>query len=522
MKLNLKNINQFSIKNNYNIENLRKETLNKPKWIHFGVGNIFRGYIARINNDMLNKKLYDSGIIGINRRKYEDELDIFEPHDNLTLSVSIDKLGNKKNDIISNIYPIYYLDNDMSEIEKIFLYNKLQLITFTITEKGYKIYDKDNKFLDTIKEDLENNPRDSKNMISQLTYLLYCRFKKDESPVTLLSLDNLSNNGEVLKKSIITLAKEWINNNFMDKDFLDYLENESKISFPISMIDKITPEPTEEIENYLKSIGFEDIDRIKKNNSYIAPYVNLEIKEYLAIEDKFTNGRPPFEEVGVYVTDKKNVKQMENMKVTACLNPLHTALAIFGCLLGYDYISDEMKDKELVKLIKKLGYDEAFPVVTKPDIINPLEFLDEVVEERLPNPYLKDTPQRIATDTSQKISVRFGETIKSYRNSEAKEVNDLVGIPLVIAGWFRYLLEIDDKGNKFKASPDPLLDDLSKTIKEVYKEKNFEKLYELLKNESIFGIDIVEVGLGERIVSYFKEMISDSGSVRKTLKKHLE
>ena len=101
------------------------------------------------------------------------------------------------------------------------------------------------------------------------------------------------------------------------------------------------------------------------------------------------------------------------MKVTTSLNPLHTALAVTGCLLGYQSISAEMQDDDLVGLIKGIGYLEGLPVVENPGIIDPKQFIDEVINKRLPNPYIPDTPQRIATDTSQKVAIRYGETIKS-------------------------------------------------------------------------------------------------------------
>ena len=98
------------------------------------------------------------------------------------------------------------------------------------------------------------------------------------------------------------------------------------------------------------------------------------------------------------------------MKVCTCLNPLHTALAIYGCLLGYTLISDEMKNPVLKKIVESIGYQEGLPVVVNPGILDPKEFIDQVVNVRIPNPFMPDTPQRIATDTSQKLSIRFGET----------------------------------------------------------------------------------------------------------------
>ena len=102
------------------------------------------------------------------------------------------------------------------------------------------------------------------------------------------------------------------------------------------------------------------------------------------------------------------------MKVTTCLNPLHTAMSIYGCMLGYNLISAEMADPDLRAFIQKIGYIEAMPVVTDPGVLNPYEFIGTVINRRLPNPFMPDAPQRIATDTSQKLPIRFGETIKKY------------------------------------------------------------------------------------------------------------
>ena len=162
----------------------------------------------------------------------------------------------------------------------------------------------------------------------------------------------------------------------------------------------------------------------------MAPFVNAEVSEYLVIEDKFTNGRPPLEEAGIIFTDRETVNKVETMKVTTCLNPLHTALAVSGCLLGYNLIADEMKDPILRKFVEKIGYEEGLKVVVDPKIISPKEFIDEVVNERFSNPFIPDTPQRIATDTSQKVGIRFGETIKSYARKDDLNPADLVAIPL--------------------------------------------------------------------------------------------
>ena len=79
--------------------------------------------------------------------------------------------------------------------------------------------------------------------------------------------------------------------------------------------------------------------------------------------------------------------------------------------------------------------------------MDPKAFIDTVLQVRVPNPFMPDTPQRIATDTSQKLAIRFGETIKAYAESDELDVASLKLIPLVFAGWLRYLMAVDDAGN---------------------------------------------------------------------------
>ena len=191
--------------------------------------------------------------------------------------------------------------------------------------------------------------------------------------------------------------------------------------------------------------------------------------------------------------------------------------------MGYEKISDEMKDSELTKLIQTIGYKEGLPVVTDPGIINPKDFIDTVVEVRLPNPFMPDTPQRIACDTSQKLAIRFGETIKAYEKSESLKVSDLKLIPLVFAGWARYLMGIDDNLNKFELSPDPLLDKVVPMVEDIKIGDTdvHSRLEKLFSDASIFGVNLYEVGLGELSENYFVELIAGKGAVRETLKKYV-
>jgi fructuronate reductase len=163
-------------------------------------------------------------------------------------------------------------------------------------------------------------------------------------------------------------------------------------------------------------------------------------------------------------------------------------------------------------------------VVINPGIIDPKNFIDEVINKRLPNPFIPDSPQRIATDTSQKIPIRFGETIKAYMNSEFLDSSSLIGIPLSIAAWLRYILAIDDKLNKIELSPDPILSDLKSQLSKIIvgqPETYNGELKSILSNESIFGVDLYKANLGDKIEAYFSEMIEGKDSVRSTLIKYL-
>ncbi|ADL69852.1 Mannitol dehydrogenase domain [Thermoanaerobacterium thermosaccharolyticum DSM 571] len=514
----------------FDIDKVIDETKKNPRWVHFGAGNIFRGFIAMLQQTLLNKGLADSGIIAVESYDFEVHDKIYVPYDNLGLLVIMNSDGTLEKEVVGSISDILLADPSNKEnwdrLNEVFSNPSLQIASMTITEKGYNLKDFAGNFIKEVMEDIEAGPENPKNVVSKLVSLVYSRYKKGEYPLALVSLDNFSGNGERLYSAVMTIAEEWANKGFVDKGFTQYLNDPSKISFPLTMIDKIVPRPHELVKKSLEEKGLEDMNIITTSkNTVIAPFVNAEKAQYLVIEDKFPNGRMKLEEAGVLLTDKETVEKVERMKVTTCLNPLHTALAIYGCLLDYKTIADEMKDDCLRKLVEKIGYVEGMPVVINPKVLDPEEFIKEVIEVRLPNPYMPDTPQRIATDTSQKMGIRFGETIKSYIHRSDLEVNDLKFIPLVIAGWCRYLMGIDDEGNHMDLSPDPLLNDLKSHVSNIRLgdvDSVKDNLRPILSNKEIFGLDLYEVGLGEKVESYFKELISGTGAVRNTLKKYLE
>lgn len=507
----------------FDYDKMINSTKENPTWVHFGAGNIFRGFIAMLQQELLNTGKVTGGIVAADGHDCDMIDKIYTAYDNLSLLVVMNPDGSLEKKVVGSIGEgigaDYTREEEWARLHEIFENPSLQMASFTITEKGYGVKN-------LPEQDLTDGLKHPKSIIAKVASLAYTRYKKGELPIAYVSMDNCSHNGEILHNAMETIVKTWIKNGLVEEEFLRYINNKEKVSFPWSMIDKITPRPSQIVKESLEEDGIEDMDIICTiNNTYAAPFVNAEGPQYLVIEDDFPNGRMPLEEAGVFLTTRETVERIETMKVCTCLNPLHTSLAVFGCLLGFDLIADEMKDEDLTKLVEKVGYQEGMPVVVNPGIIKPEDFIKEVLEVRLPNPYIPDTPQRIASDTSQKVGIRFGETIKKYRDTEGLDPQELKYIPLVIAGWCRYLMQVDDNGNSMELSPDPLLGELTKYLANVKlgdKELSKDTLKPILSNEEIFGINLYSVGLGEKIEGYFSDMISGSGAVRISLKKHLD
>ena len=508
-----------------------EETKKNPFWIHFGAGNIFRAFQANVVQDLLDSGDLDRGLIAAEGYDYEIIEKMNHPHDDLSLLVTLKADGNIEKTIVGSVVESLILDSEdavqFSRLREIFSNGSLQMATFTITEKGYSLTDGRGLPLADVTADMENGPEKPGSYIGKVVSLLHTRYASGGTPIAMVSMDNCSHNGDKLRSAVTAFAKAWEENGTAEKGFLAYVEDPSKVSFPWTMIDKITPRPDPSVEEMLKKDGLENLDPvITSKNTYVAPFVNAEESQYLVIEDSFPNGRPALEKGGLIFTDRETVDKVEKMKVCTCLNPLHTALAVFGCLLGYDLISKEMKDPVLKKLVETIGYKEGLPVVVDPGILDPKEFIDTVLNVRIPNPFMPDTPQRIATDTSQKLPIRFGETVKAYMRSDKLDVSDLKCIPLVYAGWIRYLMAVDDNGNHFELSPDPLLETVCPYVASIRlgdgtdAARAEELLNPLLAKKEIFGVDLAEAGLADLVCQYFAEMVKGKGAVRETLEKY--
>lgn len=508
---------------------ITKNTKEHPFWVHFGAGNIFRAFQANVVQNLLNDGALDRGLIVAEGFDYEIIEKMYKPHDDYGIVVTLKADGTVDKTVVGSVVESVTVDSenktDFARLKEIFENDSLQMVSFTITEKGYSLVNGRGEMLPSVQADMKNGPEKPESYIGKVVSLLYTRFLSGEKPIAMVSMDNCSHNGTKLYEAVEAFAKQWEESALVKEGFHAYINDPKKVSFPWTMIDKITPRPDPSVRDILAKDGVEELDPVvTSKNTYVAPFVNAEECEYLVIEDAFPNGRPELEKGGFMFTTRETVDKVEKMKVCTCLNPLHTALAIFGCLLDYDLISKEMKNPVLKKLVEGIGYKEGLPVVINPGILDPKTFIDQVLNVRIPNPFMPDTPQRIATDTSQKLAIRFGETIKAYEASDSLNVNDLKLIPLVFAGWCRYLMAIDDQGKAFTLSSDPLLDTVCPYVKDIQLGDTVDAatvLKPILENKKIFGVDLYEIGMAEKVCQYFTEFIAGPGAVQKTLEKYV-
>lgn len=209
----------------FDIAAVRQKTHDNPTWVHFGGGNIFRAFPAAILQDVLNTGKYDRGVIVAETFDYEVIDKAYRPYDNLSLLVSLQSAGTVEKKVIASVTESLKADmqsDDWSRLVEIFRNPSLEMISFTITEKGYSYND----------ADLARGMEPAFAM-GKVCALLYERFKAGQLPLTVQSMDNCSHNGDKVKAGVMAYAGRWANDGLVPAAFLDYLKDESKITLPL-------------------------------------------------------------------------------------------------------------------------------------------------------------------------------------------------------------------------------------------------------------------------------------------------
>lgn len=514
----------------YDVEAVSARAKGAPQWVHFGIGNIFRVFIGGIADGLLEEGVMDRGLTCVETFDYDVVDKIYKPYDNLGLSVILHGDGTREYKVLGSLAEAVKAQSSApaqwNRLKEIFTAPSLQMVSFTITEKGYALQKADGTWFPFVAADIANGPDKATGAMAVVTAMLYERYKAGKSPLALVSMDNCSRNGAKLRESVLTMTQEWKKNGFVDQGFVDYVSDEKQVAFPWTMIDKITPRPSEQIAKDLEDLGVENMQPvITGKKTYIAPFVNAEKPQYLVIEDSFPNGRPALEKgFGVYMADRETVNLSERMKVTVCLNPVHSATGPLGVALGYELFAKMLNtDEDVLKMARMIAYDEGLPVVPNPGILSPQAFVDELFNDRFPNEYLGDTNLRLAVDVSQMVGIRFGETIKAY-TAKFGDASRLTAIPLGIAGWLRYMLGVDDQDKTYELAPDPMNEEIGEQLKDIVvgKPESFtDQLKPILSNERIFFTNLYENGVGMKIETMFREMLAGPGAIRATVHKYV-
>ena len=280
----------------YDIPRVRAATFSAPRWLHLGAGNIFRAFLAHAQQRLLNQRDAESGIIVAEGFDPEIIEKAYRPCDNLSIFVRLKGDRTLDKIVLASVVESLTMRDDFERLQAIAAAPSLQMISLTITEKGYAIKDRDGQYYPAVAADFKDGIARPQSYIGNIVALLHARWQAGGAPLALVSMDNMSHNGEKLRAVILEFAREWQKGGHIAPEFVAWLEGE-QVAFPWTMIDKITPRPDPGVAERLRADGLDNIDAvITGKNTYVAPYVNAEELEYLVIEDTFPNGRPALEQ----------------------------------------------------------------------------------------------------------------------------------------------------------------------------------------------------------------------------------
>lgn len=401
--------------------------------VHLGIGAFHRAHQAFYTEAALNQFGGDWGIIGSSLRSASVR-DQLVPQDCLYTLVERSGEGEKLQLIGAVLDTLVGPENPAALVAQMAASN-IKIVSLTITEKGY-CHDPATGNLNLNHPDIIHDLAHLDKPVSAIGFLVSAlkqRFDNNQKAFTLLSCDNLPNNGEVLEKVVCQFAEK------IAPAFAQWIKTNA--TFPCTMIDRIVPATTDEDRREIEArLGLRD-----------EGMVVCEPFSQWVVEDKFADGRPEWEKVGVLLVE--DVRVFEKIKLRL-LNGAHSTMAYTGYLSGFDYISEVMEQPAFVNLVKTYMAREAGETVTAPAGFD-IEAYKQQLRERFSNKALKHRTWQIAMDGSQKLPQRLLETLR-----EQLQGNGHIDILcLGVAAWIRYVSGVDEKGNAIEVS-DPLAKEL--------------------------------------------------------------
>lgn len=404
--------------------------------VHLGVGAFMRAHLAVYCDDILASGDSDWAIAGYSLRR-PNVFEQLEPQDCL-YTVGVFSAQEKRYRLIGSISSIAVAPEDPQALIGRIAAEATRIVTITVTEKGYCI-DAQGGGLNFAHPDIQHdldNPASPRSLVGYLVAGLKERRADCARALTILSCDNLPDNGRFTRNAVRDFAAR------LDPALLDWIDN--NVSFPSSMVDRIVPATTDaDLAAAEDAIGLCDLG-----------FVATEAFSQWVIEDHFAAGRPDWAAVGALLVD--DVAPYEAAKLRL-LNGAHSTIAYCGYLAGYEYVHEVMQDDDIAQFVRHLMQNEISPATPEPPGMEHDNYIEALLE-RFRNPSLRHRTWQIAMDGSQKLPQRLLATISDQLDADGP----LAALALAAAAWIRYTLAYDETGGPIDVS-DPLAEQF-KTI----------------------------------------------------------
>jgi fructuronate reductase len=453
-----------------------------PGIVHLGIGAFHRAHMA-VYIDRLLAVAPDWGIVGVSLRHPHTKAAL-APQDGY-YTVAVRDASGTKCEIIGSIIAIVDANAERERLLRLMAAPAIRIVSLTVTEKGY-CHDPATGQLDEKHPDIVHDLAHPDSPISApglVVAALERRLAQGIAPFTVLSCDNLPNNGATAARIVARFAE------LRSAELGNRIRHE--VAFPSTMVDRIVPATTDADRQLVSDlIGVEDAWPIMTE-----PFTQW------VIEDKFPAGRPPLETVGAQLV--QTVEPYEKMKLRM-LNGSHSTLAYLGYLAGHEYVSDVMQSPDFVRLIRDLMTFEAMPTLDMPGV-DLGHYRDELLA-RFANPALKHRTWQIAMDGSQKLPQRLLGTIRA-RLAAGQPIHRLA---LGVAAWMRYITGIDEQGAAIEVR-DPLATRL-RAIADSAHQEPIRLTVALLTIGEIFGKDLPQNEIFREAVTGHLRSLFDHGS----------
>jgi mannitol 2-dehydrogenase len=392
--------------------------------VHFGVGGFHRAHQALFHDRLMNEgKALDWGICGVGVMPADERMrDVMRDQNGLYTLVEKHADGSLDPRVIGSITEYLFAPDDPEAVIEKLADPATRIVSLTVTEGGYNLDDGTGEFVaddPEVAHDLEPGAT-PKTVFGLVTEALRRRRERAIVPFTVMSCDNLQGNGALARTAFTAFAR------LRDPELGDWVERE--VRFPNGMVDRITPATTDEdIEEVNERFDVEDRWPVVSE-----PFIQW------VLEDSFSAGRPPYEDVGVQVVD--DVEPYELMKLRL-LNASHQALAYFGYLAGYRLVHDAAQDPLFQDLLARYMDDEATPTLAPVPGVDLDEYKRTLIE-RFSNPGVRDTIPRLCAESSDRIPKWLLPVVRAQLESGG----EITRSAAIVASWARYAEGVDEDG----------------------------------------------------------------------------